>query len=113
MEKQFICICCPRGCHLTYKDGVVTGNTCPRGAVYGVQEATNPTRIVTSTFKVNDKIIHVLPCKTSGPIPKGKIFEVMQEIDKVNIPLPVEEHQVIIANVLNLGVDIIATKGSK
>jgi len=113
MKKEFICICCPKGCHLVYENGKVTGHNCLRGLAYAKQEATNPTRVVTSTFKVNGKEINVLPCKTSGPIPKDKIFDCMKEIDKLNVDLPVQFHQILIKNLLNLGVDVIATKGSE
>ena len=41
--KELICIVCPRGCVLKVdKQGNVTGNLCPRGIKYGIQETTNP-----------------------------------------------------------------------
>ncbi len=110
MEKEMICICCPRGCHLLYKDGEISGFSCLRGKEYGLQEAVAPKRVVTSTFKVNSSKINVLPCKTSGPIPKEKIFLVMDEINKISVDLPIKMNQVLIKDVLSLGVDIIATK---
>ncbi len=110
MEKNMICICCPKGCHLTYKDGEVTGNSCLRGLNYGKQEATNPTRIVTSTVEVNSKDVKVIPVKTNAPVPKNMIFKVMEEINKVKVNPPIAMNQVIIKDVLSLGVDIIATK---
>lgn len=110
MEKDMICICCPKGCHLHYKNNEISGYTCLRGKEYGLQEAIAPKRIVTSTFKVNSSTINVLSCKTSGPIPKEKIFLVMAEINKLNVDLPIKMNQVLIKNVLSLGVDIIATK---
>ncbi len=110
MEKKMICICCPKGCHLVYKDGEVTGYSCLRGLNYGKQEATNPTRIVTSTVKVNSETIKVVPVKTNAPVPKDMIFKVMEEINKVSVSLPIKMNQVIVKDVLSLGVDIIATK---
>ena len=53
--RELICITCPKGCHLRVdeeKDYKVTGNGCPRGAVYGKKECTHPTRVVTSTVKI-------------------------------------------------------------
>lgn len=52
---ELICIRCPMGCHLKVdesNDYSVTGNTCPRGAAYGYEEATAPTRMVTSTVRI-------------------------------------------------------------
>jgi len=114
MKKEMICICCPKGCHLIYEDGNISGFSCSRGKSYGLQEAINPTRIVTSTVRVkNSKKIYVLPVKTSNPIPKDMIFSVMKEINKVDVCLPCKIGDVVIKNVLNLGVNIILTKGAK
>ena len=41
---------------------------------------------------------------------KEKIFLVMAEINKLSVDLPIKMNQVLIKNVLSLGVDIIATK---
>ena len=109
--KEFICIVCPRGCHLKVDDDMnVTGNTCPRGKVYALNEITNPTRMITSTVAIESKELSRVPVMTSSPIPKGKIFDVMQEINKVRIKAPVKIGDVIIENVLGLNSNIIATR---
>ena len=79
MVKELICIVCPRGCHLTVDTELekVTGNTCKRGEIYGLNEVKNPTRIVTSTVKIDGCDNIVVPVKTEEPIPKGMIFDVM------------------------------------
>ena len=88
----------------------MTGNSCPRGKEYAINEVTNPTRTITSTVAISGGELHRLPVMTSSPIPKGKIFEVMQEIDKVRACAPVRIGDVIIRNVLGTGSDIIATR---
>ena len=113
--REFICICCPLGCHLTVDDSdknniIVIGNTCPRGAKYGKDEVLNPTRMVTSSVKVTDGIERVVSVKTSEPIPKGLIFDSLKELKKVNMIAPVSIGDVVIKNVLNTGVDFIATR---
>ena len=109
--KEFICIVCPRGCHLIVDDNMnVSGNICPRGKVYALNEITNPTRMITSTVAIDSKELKRLPVMTSNPIPKGKIFEVMAEINKVRIKAPVMINDVVIKNVLGLDSDIIATR---
>ena len=108
---NLICIVCPRGCHLTVDDNMnVTGNTCPRGKVYALNEITNPTRMITSTVAIESVELNRLPVMTSSPIPKGKIFDVMEEINKVRIKAPVRINDVVIKNVLGLDSDIIATR---
>lgn len=112
--RELICIVCPRGCHLkvTSQDNryIVTGNSCPRGEKYAISELTNPTRMVTSTVRVLDGDLPRLPVVTSKPIPKKMIFDVMNEINNKVVSAPVKAQQVIIENVLGLGVDICATR---
>lgn len=114
MTKELICVACPLGCGLTVElenDEIVsvTGNTCPRGKAYAVTELTNPTRMLTTTVKVKGGRLPMVPIRTSAPIPKGKMFDIMKEINKVEIDAPVKVGQVIIEDVLSTGIDVIAT----
>lgn len=109
--KEFTCIVCPRGCRLTIDDNMnVTGNTCPRGKDYAIAEVTNPVRTITSSVRVTNREDLLVSVKTSGAIPKGKIFDVMAEINKVGVEAPTRIGQVVIKDVLGLGVDIVVTK---
>lgn len=113
MKKDLICIACPMGCHLTVdidNDYAVTGNQCPRGAAYGKKELTNPTRIVTSTVKILNGIHKRLPVKTNGEIPKKYIFEIMKELENVQIESPIKVGEIVIENVCDTGVDIVASR---
>ena len=103
-ERNLICICCPIGCSLTVlmKENTVekvTGNTCKRGDVY-----------VTSTVKVIGGRGDVVSVKTKEDIPKGKIFECVRALKGVEVNAPVHIGDIIITNVANTGVDIVATK---
>ncbi len=109
--RELICICCPRGCHLQVDDELnVTGNFCPRGEKYGKQEVSNPTRVVTSTVRISNAELAMCPVKTKDPIPKGKIFDVMQSINKIQIQAPIHIGDVIIPNVCGTGVDVVSTR---
>ncbi len=112
MIKNLICIQCPRGCHLSIDSETmeVTGNSCPRGALYAKTELTDPKRTITSTVKVLYAPMQRCSVKTSAPVKKGMMMDVMKEINKVTIEAPVKMNQVIIENVLDTGVDVIATK---
>jgi CxxC motif-containing protein len=112
MSVNFICIMCPRGCHLSVDGDKVSGNFCPVGARYGLQEAKDPKRTVTSTVlvKSEDGRIALCPVKTSSPIPKDKMIELMDYLRTLVFPLPIKMHMVLVRNVLNLGCDLIATK---
>ena len=112
--KELTCIVCPRGCRLTIDDELnVTGNTCPRGAQYAKDELTNPKRMITSFVRVKNRENCVVSVKTSTSIPKGMIFDVMNEIEKVRVSAPVKIGDIAIKNVLNTGADIIITKNIK
>ena len=109
--KEFTCIICPRGCRLTIDDNQnVTGNFCIRGKQYAISEVTNPVRTITSSIRVNNRDDLLVSVKTSGSIPKGKIFEVMDEINKLSVSAPTHIGDVVQSNILGLGVDIIITK---
>ena len=109
--KEFTCIICPRGCRLTVDDDMnVTGNTCPRGKQYAISELTNPVRTITSSVRVNNRDDLLVSVKTSGSIPKGKIFDVMEEINKLSVQAPTRIGDIVKKDILGLGVDIIVTK---
>lgn len=114
MEKQLICIICPRGCTLnaTVGDDIkVSGNACPKGEKYAVDELTNPLRTVTSTVRVKNIPLTMVSVKTKDPIPKGKTAEVMKKIREAEVEAPVKMGDVIISDLF--GTDVIATKEIK
>ncbi|QQK08972.1 DUF1667 domain-containing protein [Miniphocaeibacter halophilus] len=117
-EKNLICISCPIGCHMTVtldneEVSKVEGNTCKRGAAYAEKEITNPTRFVTSTVKVKNGQVERVSVKTELDIPKSKIFDVMKEINSVEVSAPVKMGDTIIENVAGTNVNIIATRSVK
>lgn len=111
-KKQLICIGCPRGCHLTVNldDMTVVGNSCPKGAEYGVNEVTNPVRTVTSTVSVKGGTHDVIPVRTNGEISKKLIFDAIEVINKISVDAPVKCGDIIIKNILDTGIDVIATR---
>ncbi len=108
---ELTCIMCPVGCTLTVtKRGdeiVVTGNSCPRGHEYGLKEATAPERIVTTVKKYKKGTICL---KTSCPVPKGKVDDVLCAIKEENEPMRIKVGDVYIKNILGLGSDIVVTE---
>ena len=114
-ERKLTCIGCPMGCPLTVvmngKEVVsVTGNICKRGDVYARKEVTDPTRIVTSTVRVSGGSIQMVSVKTKEDIPKDRIFECVRALKGIQIPAPVHIGDIVLKNVADTGVDIVATK---
>ncbi len=90
----------------------VTGNTCPRGDAYARKEVTNPTRIVTSTVKVEGGSVDMVSVKTKEDIPKDKIFDCVRALKGITVKAPVRIGDVILADVAGTGVDVVATKNA-
>ena len=113
--KELTCIGCPMGCQLTVEieDGKVirvSGNTCKIGDNYARKEVVSPTRIVTSSVPVSGSKQARVSVKTASDIPKSAIFDVMSAIHHATATAPVKIGDIIISNVANTGVDVIATK---
>ena len=115
-KTELTCIRCPIGCAITVTqddDGKVTditGNSCPNGYKYAANEVTNPTRIVTTTVRVKGGTLPVVSVKTKGDVPKGKMFECVKAINKMEVSAPVAIGDVIVHDVAGTGVDVVATK---
>ncbi len=115
METQTItCINCPVGCRMevTVENGAVTavkGNTCKRGESYAHQECVAPERMVTAVAPVAGSDMPV-SVKTRTPIPKGKIKACMAQIEALSLQAPIRMGDVVLPNVAETGVDVIATK---
>ena len=109
-ERNLTCIGCPLGCALKVTiDGdnvTVTGNTCKRGADYGANEVTHPTRIVTSTVCVKNGTIPMVSVKTAQDIPKEKIMDVMDCINRITVEAPVHIGDVLLSDAAATGVTI-------
>lgn len=116
--KELICINCPLGCvvKVNIDDGEIkdiTGYSCKRGITYAQKEITNPMRIVTSTIKVDGGEKPLVSVKTKQSISKNKIFDCMDEIRRVVVKAPVAAGDVLIENVAETGVEVVATKDVK
>lgn len=111
MEKNFVCILCPRGCRIKVDDaGNISGNFCKRGAGYVQTELTAPTRVVTTTVKTIFPEIPRVSVKTDKPIPKGLIYDIMNTINETTIEKPMAIGEILIENILDTGSNIVLTK---
>ena len=111
--KELVCIVCPKGCRLHVDEEnnyAVTGNSCPRGAEYGHNEIKNPTRVLTSTVKLNGGLYRRCPIKTDIAVPKAKLMEIMKLLNHVELTAPVKIGQVVIPMVAGTNANIVVTK---
>ena len=115
MNRTLTCIGCPMGCQIEVElddaGNFVSskGWSCKIGERYAKEEVTAPVRTVTALVEVEG---HVEPLcvKTANPIPKGKIFESLEEIKKTKVQAPVHIGDVVIENLCGTGVALVATK---
>ena len=111
--KELICIMCPVGCHLKVDEQNnyhVTGNACEKGAEYGKKELTNPTRIITSTVKIEGGLYPRCPVKTTDAIPKELIFDAMKLLCNVVLKSPVKTGDIVVEDILGTGISFVTTR---
>ncbi len=112
MKKTITCIVCPRGCAMSAEiqgDTItVTGNACSRGEKHAIGECTNPVRSLTSTIRVSNREDTMVSVKSAAPVPRGKMFEIMERIRSTAVEAPVRIGDVLLDNIC--GTQIVATK---
>lgn len=114
-RHRFVCISCPLSCplELVEEDGEVlevSGNECKIGQKYAQEEFTDPRRMVTTTVKTRGGALPLLPVVSAGPIPKKMVKEAVRVLSGLVVDAPIEDHQVIHADILGTGVDIISSR---
>lgn len=114
-QKALICVTCPMGCRLdvTLVDGqvvAVEGQGCKRVLAYARDETANPRRVVTTTVRVQAGRHPLLPVCTHGPFPKGQIFALLAELRRVAVSAPVQAGQIILADALGTGIQVLASR---
>lgn len=113
---SYLCIGCPLGCRLEVDEAddghvvEVRGFSCKRGNAYALQEHTAPQRMVTSTVAIEGGIYPRLPVRTNHPVGKQRVAEICQALRTVKVMAPIQQGTVIVPNILNTGVDVIASR---
>lgn len=111
---ETICIVCPNGCHLTVeKKGsavLVTGNKCPKGEQYGIDEFTDPKRVVTAVVRTTSATWPCIPIKSSQPIARNRIDVVLKQLYSMQIDLPVKRGDVCSADCDGTGIALVYTR---
>ncbi len=112
--KVIRCIVCPTGCEIQAKQGAkgveFDGYTCKRGLEYAEQEFYEPKRILTSTIRVENGFLPLVPIRTDKPILKEKLNEALNVIAATIIKAPIKMGDVLIENILGLEANVIASR---
>ena len=113
-SKEIRCIICPTGCliHVENVNGelIIEGHTCKRGEVYARDEFIAPKRILTTTMRVENGFLPLIPVRSNSPIPKERLRGALVEIAKAVANAPIKMGDILIENVLGLDINIIASR---
>ncbi|NVM16091.1 MAG: DUF1667 domain-containing protein [Candidatus Lokiarchaeota archaeon] len=112
--KVIRCIVCPTGCQIQAiskgSDIVFEGYTCKRGLEYAQQEYFEPKRILTTTIRVENGFLPLIPVRSDKPILKVKLNEALNEIAKTQVNAPIQMGEILIEKILGLDSNIIASR---
>jgi CxxC motif-containing protein len=112
---RLTCVLCPVGCELEVSKDVagglqVVGHQCDKGVPFAVEEVLRPKRNLATSVPVRGTAAKMVSVRLSGPVPREMIFPILAEIAKLRPEAPVRRGQILIADVLGTGVDVIATR---
>ena len=112
---RLTCVLCPVGCELEVRRDEageldVRGNQCDKGVPFAVEEVLRPRRNLATSIPVRGTASKMVSVRLSGPVPREMIFPILAEIARLRPEAPVRRGQVLIADVLGTGVDVIATR---
>lgn len=109
------CVLCPVGCELeAERDAAgeirVRGNQCDKGVPFAVEEVLRPKRNLATSVPVKGTAARMASVRLSRPVPREMIFPILAEIAKLRPEAPVRRGQILIADILGTGADVIATR---
>ncbi len=110
---ELICVVCPLGCNLSVvkdDDGIQIKGGCKKGEKYAKEEIVNPRRVVTTTLRIKNGVYRRVPVRTSSPVPRDKIPELMKFLSSLEVEAPQRRGDIIVKNLWGEGVDLIATR---
>lgn len=94
--KILTCIVCPVGCKIKIDEaGNIYGARCDRGINFVKRELLSPERILTTTIKVDGGIVKVVPVKSSKPIPKEHLREIVKRVSSISVRAPIRRGEVV------------------
>jgi CxxC motif-containing protein len=113
--REFICVTCPVGCSIEATvEGdqlvAVEGQACKRGIAFVQEELRAPKRTLTTTVRVEGGALPLVPVRSTEPLPKASLFDVTALLREIVLQAPVEAGQVVLADVLATGVNVVASR---
>jgi len=116
--KTIRCIVCPTGCEIKVKEnpeGEVNfeGYTCRRGLEYAKQEFYEPKRVLTTTIRIDNGFLPLVPVRVDKAIPKQNLEEALDKIAKTIVKAPIKMGDILIENIVGDEANLIASRDLK
>ncbi|MDD3520408.1 MAG: DUF1667 domain-containing protein [Actinomycetota bacterium] len=113
-NKKLTCISCPEGCILDAviddcRISSISGNKCKKGLVFAETEIFNPTRILTTTIRIDSEDYSRLPVRSSVAVPKNDIFTIISELKKIKVKAPIKMGDIVLKKSSSAKTAIIAS----
>ena len=95
-----------------YRNGQwsVFGDDCDKGPDYSLEELFFPRRVLTTTIALAGGRLPLLPVRLSESLPKETLFDCLHVLSCMEGECPVAMGDVIVRDILDNGIDIIATR---
>jgi CxxC motif-containing protein len=112
--KEIYCVTCPKGCKLSVTMNgsqiIDVEHGCKRGKDYAHEELINPKRMVATSVQVDGGQHPLVAVYTSVPISKTLIRPLLDVLRGVHVTAPVKMGQILVENVLDSGVNVVASR---
>lgn len=113
--QQLTCLNCPFRCKIDVEydeDSIfaIEGNNCERGFRFVLDSLNLPKRNLSVYVKVENSSVQKIKVTTSHPINRDLIPDLEDMLGKITLQAPVKPGDLVLANVLDSGVDIISTE---
>ena len=114
-QVEVTCMQCPIGCKVIveiYKGEIsgIENAGCNRGIEYATRETKSPVRDFFSTIRISNGKTPMLSVRSTKPVPRNLLLPCATEISKLTVKAPIRMGSIIVKDILNSGIDIIATK---
>jgi CxxC motif-containing protein len=112
---RLTCVLCPVGCELEIAKNAagelqVAGNQCDKGPPWALEEVLHPRRNLATSVPAEGTAARMVSVRLTAAVPRELVFPILAEIAQLRPRTPVRRGQVLIADVLGTGADVIATR---
>ncbi|MFO7880974.1 MAG: DUF1667 domain-containing protein [Kosmotogaceae bacterium] len=114
MKGHITCTVCPVGCKIFVSDEdgeiVIEGNRCEKGYEYAMNEIIRPKRTLPTNVKVINGELPLVSVKSSKPVDREKIVDIMERIKEISVEAPVKIGDVVAEDIDEEGTSLVATR---